>query len=91
MTTISPIKAGLVLGAVIGLWHLTWSLLVAFGWAQRLIDLIFWMHFIEPIYVIEAFNPITAIILIAVTSAIGFVIGIVFGAVWNGFHGRRRF
>jgi hypothetical protein len=80
-----------VLGAVIGLWHLTWSLLVAFGWAQRLIDLIFWMHFIKPIYVIEAFNPTTAIILIAVTSAIGFVIGIVFSAVWNGFHGRRRF
>jgi hypothetical protein len=26
MTTISPIKTGLVLGAVMGLWHLTWSL-----------------------------------------------------------------
>ena len=29
MTTISPIKSGLVLGAVIGLWHLVWSLMVA--------------------------------------------------------------
>jgi hypothetical protein len=89
MTAISPIKCGLVLGAVIGLWHLTWSLMVALGWAQRLIDFVFWMHFIKPIYGIDAFNPTTAIVLIAVTSAMGFVIGAVFGVVWNWFHNRR--
>jgi hypothetical protein len=37
MSTIHPIRAGLVLGAVIGLWHLAWSLLVAVGWAQPVI------------------------------------------------------
>jgi hypothetical protein len=41
MTTINPIKAGLVLGAVLGLWHLTWSLLVASGWTQPFIDIAF--------------------------------------------------
>ena len=86
MITISPIKSGLVFGAIIGLWHLIWSLMVVFGWAQRLIDFVFWMHFMKPVYVIDAFNPTTAIVLVAVTSAIGFVIGVVFGIFWNWFH-----
>ena len=47
------------------------------------------MHFIKPVYVIEAFNPTTAIVLVVVTSAIGFVIGVVFGVFWNWFHNRR--
>ena len=85
---ISPIKAGLVLGAVIGLWHLTWSLLVASGWAQPFIDFVFWMHFIKPVYVVEPFNLGTATILVAVIAAIGFVIGCVFAVLWNWFHKR---
>jgi hypothetical protein len=89
MSTISPIKSGLVLGSVIGVWHLVWSLMVAVGWAQALIDFVFWMHFIKPVYVIEAFNPTTAIVLVVVTSAIGFVLGAVFAVFWNWFHNRR--
>ena len=86
MTTINPIRSGLVLGAVIGLWHLTWSLLVAFGWAQPFIDFVFWMHFIKPVYVIQAFNLATATILVLVTAVIGFVVGSVFAVLWNWFH-----
>jgi hypothetical protein len=37
---ISPVRTGLVLAAVIGLWHLSWSLLVALGGAQPFIDFI---------------------------------------------------
>ena len=85
---ISPIKAGLVLGAVIGLWHLTWSLQVASGWAQPFIDFVFWMHFVKPVYVVEPFNLGTATILVAVTAAMGFVIGCVFAVLWNWFHKR---
>ena len=88
MSTISPIRCGLVFGAVFGLWHLSWSLLVALGWAQSFIDFVFWMHFIKPIYVIRAFDPMTAIVLIVVTAVIGFVIGGVFGVLWNWFHQR---
>jgi hypothetical protein len=85
---ISPIKAGLVLGVVIGLWHLIWSLLVASGWAQPFIDFVFWMHFIRPVYVIEPFNLGTATILVVVTAVIGFVIGCIFAVLWNWFHKR---
>ena len=88
MTMINPIKGGLVLGAVIGLWHLTWSILVASGWAQPVIDFVFWMHFIKPIYVIQPFNLGTATVLFVVTAVIGFVVGSVFAIVWNWFHKR---
>jgi MFS superfamily sulfate permease-like transporter len=86
MSTVNPLRIGLVLGAVIGLWHLSWSVLVAFGLAQPFIDFIFWMHFIKPVYVIQAFDPITAAILVVVTAVMGFVIGAIFGVLWNWLH-----
>ncbi len=86
MSKINPVRSGLVLGAVIGLWHLSWSLLVALGWAQPFVDFVFWMHFIKPVYVIQAFAPMTATILIIVTALFGFVVGSVFGLLWNWFH-----
>lgn len=79
-------KAGLVLGFVLGGWHLCWSILVALRWAQPVIDFVFWMHFIKPIYVIEPFEIARAAILIVVTAGIGFVIGSVFALVWNILH-----
>jgi len=83
---ISVGKAGLVLGTVIGGWHLCWSVLVALGWAQAVIDFVFWMHFIKPIYVIEPFEIVKAAILLVVTAAVGFVIGSIFALVWNALH-----
>jgi hypothetical protein len=87
---ISVGKAGLVLGAVVGGWHLCWSILVALGWAQRFVDFVFWVHFIKPIYVIEPFVLMRAAILLAVTAAFGFVIGAVFAWLWNAVHKARR-
>jgi hypothetical protein len=79
-------KTGVALGAVFGVWHLCWSLLVATKWAQPVIDFVFWIHFIKPIYVIEPFDTIRAIILILVTSTIGLVFGSLFALIWNWFH-----
>jgi hypothetical protein len=86
MKVIHPVRAGIALGALIGAWHLCWTLLVATGWAQSLIDFIFWMHFIKPVYVIAPFNLGIAVILIAVTSVIGFVVAYVFSLLWNRLH-----
>ena len=81
-------KVGIVVGSLFGLWHLTWSLLVAFGGAQAVINWAFRLHFIQPPYIITAFNVATAVTLIVVTAAIGFVMGWLFGAIWNWLHSK---
>ena len=86
MHHISPKNAGFALGAVLGLWHALWSALVAFDLAQPLIDFIFKMHFIAPIYAVEVFDWGTAITLVIMTSVIGFVLGYVFALIWNKLH-----
>jgi hypothetical protein len=83
MAKLSTTTAGLVLGAMMGGMHLFWSLLVAAGWGQPIMNFIFWMHFIKPIYLIEPFESIRAISLVVVTSIIGFMIGWAVAWLWN--------
>lgn len=63
-----------------------WLLLVRLGWAQTVIDFIFWIHFIKPVYIVEAFNFSTALLLILVTASIGYALGWGFTTVWNKLH-----
>jgi hypothetical protein len=86
MPTINPIKSGLVFGMLMGAWHFLWATLVAFGWAQTVINFIFWIHFITPIYIIQPFHLGVALALIAITTSIGFVVGYVFAQLWNWLH-----
>ena len=71
----NPDKAALVIAALIGGWHLCWSLLVLFGWALPLLDFAFWAHMIQPIYVIKPFDLVAAVALIAITSVVGYIVG----------------
>ena len=79
-------KTGLALGAVLGLSHLNWAVLVATGWAQPFLDWIFGLHFIQPPYTITPFHLVTGVILVAVTTVIGFILGWLFAAIWNWLH-----
>jgi hypothetical protein len=82
----NPNKVGLVIGVLLGGWHLVWALLVLLGWAQPIIDFIFWAHMIQPVYVIKAFDPKATVALIAITSAIGYAFGLVGALIWNRLH-----
>jgi hypothetical protein len=86
MTSMSPNRAGLVLGVFLGVWHSLWALLVALGWAQTVIDFVFWIHFLKPPYVVASFNASTALVLVGVTASIGYAMGFVFGVIWNRLH-----
>jgi hypothetical protein len=82
----SPNRVGLVVGTLIGGWHLFWSILVLVRWARPIIDFIFWAHMIQPVYIIKAFNPLPAITLIVVTSVVGYIFGFIGGLIWNKLH-----
>jgi len=85
----NPNKVGLVFAAVVGGWHLIWAILVLLGWAQPIIDFIFWAHMIQPVYVIKLFDPAAAVSLIIVTAATGYIFGFIGAAIWNKLHRAR--
>ena len=87
--TIGKARAGLALSGVLAGWHLAWSILVALGVAQAVVDFILWLHFIQPVYRIQPFELGRAALLVAVTAVIGFVLGAAFAALWNVTHRQR--
>jgi hypothetical protein len=86
ITMTNPNKVGLVAAALLGGWHLLWSLLVLVHWAQPFIDFIFWAHMIQPIYVIKPFDLLAALTLILITAAIGYGFGFLGATIWNKLH-----
>jgi hypothetical protein len=83
MSNLNPHKAGLALGGLIGLFHLAWSILVAAGMAQPLINWAFQLHMIVPPFTVASFSMMNAVVLVVITSIIGYVMGWVFASLWN--------
>jgi hypothetical protein len=83
---IDPVKTGLAVGAFLGGLHLAWSLLIAFGVAQALVDFVLWMHMISLPYVVKAFDLSAAATLIVITAIFGYVLGYLYAHLWNRVH-----
>lgn len=82
----NPNKVGLVVGALLGGWHILWALLVLTGLAQSLLDFIFWAHMIQSIYIVKAFDISAALTLVVITFVMGYAFGFVGAIFWNKLH-----
>jgi hypothetical protein len=83
LNRLHPHSVGLTFGILLGVWHAFWSLFVLIGVAQWLLDTIFQLHMIVPVYEISSFSVVMALVLIVVTSIMGYVFGWLFGIIWN--------
>ena len=79
-------KVGLVFGALLGGFHLVWSLLVLLGVAQALYDFILWAHMIHLALVIGPFDLTASITLVVLTAVVGYILGYIGAWVWNRVH-----
>ncbi|HVI81829.1 MAG TPA: hypothetical protein VM717_03720 [Chthoniobacterales bacterium] len=84
----NPNKVGIVIGALIGGWHVVWVMLVLVHWAQPILDFIFWAHMIQPVYIVKPFDVAAAVTLIVVTAALGYAFGFFGAIIWNRVHRR---
>ena len=80
-----PVRLGIICGLLLAIFHAFWALLVALGWAQPLMDFVFWAHFIAAPWHIEPSAWSRAGVLVGFTFLVGIAIGAVGGLLWNKF------
>ena len=84
-------RSGLTLAVVLAGLHLIWIVLVAAGAAQPLLDFIFRIHMMEADTAVGEFAFGSAVLLLLVTAAVGYVTGASLAAVWNLLGNARAF
>jgi len=85
MAKLDKNKTGLVVGCFFALVHAVRALLILLipNQLQLFLNWIFNIHMMEPVFVLTAFNWISALMLIVTTFIIGYIVGYVFSAVNN--------
>ncbi|MEK7101540.1 MAG: hypothetical protein AAB882_00095 [Patescibacteria group bacterium] len=86
MNHLNPAKTGLALGKLVGGVHLMWSIFIALGWAQALVNFSQWAHMVSVPVVVGAFDLSAAITVVLVATFIGYALGYVFATIWNWLH-----
>ena len=76
-------KTGLTFGFLISSLHLFWSLLVAFGLAQGLLNFIMDVHMLDIPITVMPFSLVKAVELIIITFVVGYVFGWLMAFFWN--------
>jgi hypothetical protein len=66
--------------------HLVWSIFIALGWAQAIVNFSLWAHMVSLSFVVKAFDLSAAATVIIIASLIGYVVGYVFAKIWNWMH-----
>lgn len=83
MGNVSANRVGLSVAAVLAGWHAVWSLLVASGTAQQVLDVAYALHGMKNDALVRPFDPMMAGLLILATAVIGYVSGFVAAFTWN--------
>lgn len=86
MKEIKSEHLGFMFGSLTAFGHAVWSLLVMLGFAQELMDWIFWLHFLNNPYRIGQFEFTRAIMLVTFTFAMGYLVGWIVAYLWNMLH-----
>jgi len=76
-------QMGLATGGFVAGIHFLWSLLVALGVAQVLLDWIFSLHFVNNPYRVHPFDLVTCVTLLIVTFIVGYLLGWISTWLWN--------
>lgn len=76
-------KTALSFGIFFATMHIGWALLVALGLAQRLMDFIYNLHFLNNPFNVLSFDLATAAMLTIVTFVVGYVMGWFFAFIWD--------
>ena len=76
-------KTGLTFGFLISSLHFFWSVLVAFGPAQALLDFVLDVHMLNMPIVVMPFDLVKAVGLIIVTFVVGYIFGWLMAFFWN--------
>ena len=63
--------------------HFFWAILVAIGWAQPLMDIIFKLHMLNSPFQVQPFEITYALLLIFITFIIGAFYGVLFYILKN--------
>jgi len=79
-------KVGVALGGFLALFHAVWSLLVALGFAQALLDFVFMIHMMVNPVTVKEFNFGLTVGLVILTAVVGYVFGWVFAWLYNQAH-----
>jgi hypothetical protein len=79
-------KIALTVGLFAGVVHLIWTLFIIIGFAQPLLNFIFWVHMVDNPYIVTGFTFSQSIMLIIATFAVGYIAGLIFAKVWNAIH-----
>jgi hypothetical protein len=83
MEIINKNKTGLTFGFLISSLHLLWSILVALGIAQALLNFVLDVHMLDMSITVMPFNLVKALGLIIVTFVVGYAFGWLMAFFWN--------